>query len=181
MSSYQNVFELVSEEFKKEKIPCILIGGFVVNHYKFVRMTDDVDFMIKESDFEKSKDLLIKAGYKLSYLQDVFARFMGDKARFLDLDLMFVDQETLDRITKDGQTISIQGKEFVVPSLHHLIALKLHAIKGSKWREMKDLLDVVSLMRINRVDVKSDNFKNLCARYGPKDIYKKISEFMRDS
>jgi predicted nucleotidyltransferase len=62
-----------------------------------------------------------------------------------------------------------------VASVEHLIALKLHALKhGNPRRELKDLLDVVSLCEANRIDVNGEKFEQLCKRYGTKKIHSQI-------
>ena len=90
---------------------------------------------------------------------------------------MFVDEETLAQIKKSGREIEISGKLFFIPSLDHLIALKLHAIRYNyKIRLTKDLPDIINLVRINKIDVKNAEFKELCLEYGTEDIYRKIVE-----
>ena len=90
---------------------------------------------------------------------------------------MFVDQETLTKIISEGERFKIVGQTFTVPSLFHLMALKLHSIKfNSKIRLTKDLPDIINLIRINEVDIKDKKFKDLCLKYGPVGIYDKIVE-----
>lgn len=154
----------------------VLIGGFAVNHYKYARQTADLDFLIKEQDFQKILSLLENAGYKLDYRQEVFARLVYTKSQaFLDIDFMFIDEETMVKIVKDSQRTKIADCEFRVPLLEHLIALKLHAIKyNPKVRLYKDIPDIINLIRINKVDVKSEKFKELCLKYGSQELYQKI-------
>jgi hypothetical protein len=64
--------------------------------------------------------------------------------------------------------------------LQNLIALKLHSSKGSKFRELKDLLDVVMLIKINGIDPKSDEFRKLCLKYANDALYRKIIEHSPD-
>lgn len=174
--SYQGVFHLLSDISKKTGISFVLIGGYAVNYYKYARQTVDVDFLINKQDFPKILDLLESAGYKIDYKQEVFVRLISDKRPFLmDIDFMFVDQETLDQIIKDSQKIDIVGCGFRVPSLEHLIALKLHAVKYNlKLRIFKDIPDIINLIRINKVDAKSEKFKELCLKYGTEELYQKI-------
>ena len=88
---------------------------------------------------------------------------------------MFVDEETLDKIIKDGKKIDIAGQKFIIPSLEHLIALKLHAIRyNPKVRENRDLPDIINMIKTNNVDIKSSHFKKLCLRYGTEELYDKI-------
>jgi hypothetical protein len=177
---YPTIFHLISAVSKKEGVSCVIIGGFAINYYKVTRATADVDFLITREDFNKILVFLEKAGYKEDYTQKVFTRFIsGDRASLMDVDFMFVGKETLAGIVKDGKKVTIADQEFIVPSLDHLIALKLHSLKHNfKIRESKDLPDIVDLIRINKIDYKSREFKELCFKYGTEEIYHKIAERM---
>ena len=174
-TKYPTVFHLISVIYNNMGVSCVLIGGFAVNYYKVTRQTADVDFLITKDDFKKILSLLEKEGFKQDYTQEVFARLRCTRPYLMDLDFMFVDKETLDKIINDGRKISIAGQKFIVPSLNHLIALKLHAIKYNlKIREYKDLSDIIELIKVNKVKVKSNEFKNLCLKYGTEELYNKI-------
>lgn len=68
-----------------------------------------------------------------------------------------------------------------VPTLEHLIILKLHALKhGGIARFLKDFLDVEYLIRYNKPDIKSHHMRELCEKYGPADIYEKISRSLSE-
>ncbi len=178
--SYPTVFHLMSELSNKAGITCVLIGGFAVNYYKVTRQTADVDFLITKDDFDKIAEALTKAGFELESVRDVFARLTGNKHFLVDIDFMFVDKETLEKIIKDGKEISIARHTFIVPSLKTLIALKLHAVKHNrKLREYRDLPDIINLIRTNKVDVKSKEFHDLCLKYGTEELYKKVVEGVR--
>jgi hypothetical protein len=57
-----------------------------------------------------------------------------------------------------------------------LIALKLHALKNGRFeRFLKDFLDTENLILINRLDIKSENMRQLFAKYGTMELYDKIS------
>ncbi|MCK4244022.1 MAG: nucleotidyltransferase [Candidatus Omnitrophica bacterium] len=172
---YPTIFHLISTEFEKAEIPYVLIGGFAVNYYGVTRQTANVDLLITKENVAKALELLKRSGYKQGLMQEVFARLENNKTYLMDIDLMFVDKETLTRIIKDGKKIKIAGKRFVVPSLNHLIALKLHSIKfNPKIREFKDLPDIINLLRMNKVNVRTDRFRKLCLKYGTKELYRKI-------
>ena len=177
MAQYPNIFQLVSDVFGQKGVTAVLIGGFAVNYYKVTRQTADADFLITKDDFERIVVLLEKEGFKKDYAQDVFARLTADKKYLMDVDFMFVDKDTLDKIIKEGQKANIAGEDFMVPSLYHLIALKLHAIKyNRKIREYKDLADIIELVRVNKVAVGDDEFKQLCLKYGTPELYDKIAQ-----
>ena len=174
---YPTVFHLISSVSSNKGIAIVLIGGFAVNFYKVTRQTADADFLITKSDFEKIRGLLEGEGYEQDYAQEVFTRFKTDSDYLIDLDFMFVDKETLDKIIKEGKEISIAKQKFIVPSLAHLIALKLHSIKNNpSLRMTKDLPDIIGLIRVNKIDIKSKDFKDLCIKYGTQDLYNEILE-----
>jgi len=176
--AYQTVFHLISDIINKSGISCILIGGFAVNYYNVTRMTADVDFLIVKEDFEKILKLLEKANYKVDFSDKVFVRLTTNiRSNLMDIDFMFVDNETLNKIIKDGQKVHIANQEFIVPSLNNLIALKIHSLKYNfKYRENKDLPDIVDLIRINKIDCRMEEFRMLCLKYGTEEIYQKILE-----
>ena len=148
-----------------------------MNYYKVSRHTADVDFLISEEDFPKVRDLLEKAGYRLKIFEKIFTRFISDDFHLMDVDFLFVDGNTLSQIVQEGEKIQIIGKEFIVPSLEHLIALKLHAIRfNPKNRGYRDLPDIIDLIRINKINAKTERFKNLCLKYGTRELYDKILE-----
>jgi len=172
---YPTIFHFISAVSDKEGAACVLVGGFAVNYYKVTRQTIDVDFLITKEDFNKIADRLKKAGFELEYAQELFTRFKGPAQYLMDIDFMFVDKETLDKIIRDGREILVAQQKFIVPSLNTLIALKLHAIKyNQKLREYKDLPDIINLVRVNGVDCKSKEFHELCLKYGTEELYNKI-------
>ena len=177
--NYPTVFHLISDITKKTGTTCVLIGGFAVNYYKVTRQTVDVDFLITEEGFEKILNLLEEAGYKRTFSQKVFTRFKNTSNDYLlmDIDFMFVDKDTLDKILKDGKEMKIAGQDFIIPSLNTLIALKLHALKHNfELRKNKDIPDIINLISINKVDFKSNEFRQHCLKYGTEEIYNKILE-----
>ena len=175
--NYPTIFHLISEISNKSGVSCVLIGGFAVNYYKVTRQTVDVDFLITKEDFDKISEQLKKAGFELEFTEEVFTRFKGNNRYLMDIDFMFVDKDTLTKIIKDGKEISIAKQKFIVPSLNTLIALKLHAIKhNQKLREYKDLPDIINLIRTNKVNHRSEEFRDLCLKYGTKELYRKIMD-----
>lgn len=173
---YPTIFHLISSVFNKKAITCVLIGGFAVNYHNVTRATADVDFLTTKEDFDKILGLLKEKGFKEDYIHEVFARLKSEKEHYIDLDFMFVDKDVLEKIIKDGKEAVIAGQKFIVPSVFHLIALKLHAIKDNKKREYKDLLDIMDLIRNNEIDVNGKEFKELCLKYGTELLYKRIIE-----
>lgn len=61
-----------------------------------------------------------------------------------------------------------------MPSLDHLLALKLHVLKQRlRHRIAKDLNDVVMLVLKNGLDIRAEKYKKLFLKYGNADLYAK--------
>ena len=180
MSYYSSIFELVSGLTRQEKASCILIGGFAVNFYKVSRTTADVDFLITKQDFDKISSSLTRAGFKELSGHENFAHFQSPGMGIFGMDFMFVDQATFEKIKEEGQKFKVGKNEFVVPSLNHLIALKLHSMKFNlKDRLAKDFPDIIGLIRTNKLNIHHNDFRELCLKYGSEEIYQRIMEVLK--
>ena len=99
-----------------------------------------------------------------------------------DVDLLLVDPTTLKRVCAEGKMIKIAGNDFRVPSLRHLIAMKLHAIKSNpSKRWVEDLPDIVALMKKNRLSLTDPVMIELCGKFGTSDIWVKLKEFSQEA
>ncbi|MFH1283877.1 MAG: nucleotidyl transferase AbiEii/AbiGii toxin family protein [bacterium] len=175
-----SLFNKISAVFQKHKIKHVLIGGFAINYYGVSRQTADIDFLITTDDFKKISKNILKIGYKVGDLQDNFIHLVNPQNILLDLDFMIIDNDTITKILKNSEKITIVGADFFVPSLLNLIALKLHSLKyNQKIRELKDMPDIINLIKINKVDYKSKEFRNLCKKYGSIKIYNKIRNYLK--
>ena len=172
---HANIFHLFADTLGKAQISFVLIGGFAVNYYQFTRVTGDVDFMMTEGDFDKALPLLEKSGCQLLVRTQLFATLKSIIPPYLPTDILFVDQETMRGILEEAGEADLVGQKLRVPSLKHLFALKLHALKNNlKHRESRDLRDIIELVKHHQIDVKSDSFRDLCRKYGNEMIYEKI-------
>ena len=180
MKKYPTVLDCIAGEFPKKGIPFVLVGGFAVNAYGYSRNTQDVDFMIDEKNYPRALKLLIEGGCKELIKTEMFAKFESPKGYPREADLLFVDSMTFAGILKSGTQIKIAGYECFIPSVRHLIAMKLHAIKNNPAkRESKDLLDILELVKLHHIDVLSDDFKELCLKFGHDALYKKITDYSK--
>jgi hypothetical protein len=72
--------------------------------------------------------------------------------------------------------VEMFGANVIIPTLEHLLALKLHALKhGHIERYPKDYLDVENLIRVNRVDLRAENIRQLFQKHGTLELYEKVS------
>ncbi|MBI1871685.1 MAG: nucleotidyltransferase [Chlamydiae bacterium] len=177
--AYENPFELVSREFEKAKIPYILIGGFAVNFYKVSRSTLDVDFLMALEDFQSAVRVMEKNGYQKFDEGDFFVRLRPAGIAGMIVDFVLVDRTTLDKILQEARPVKLGGLDFKVPSLNHLIALKLHALKNNPRRGPKDLLDIFDLIKNNEMNITTEEFRQLCLKFGTEEVYSKILEVFK--
>ena len=88
---------------------------------------------------------------------------------------MLVNSHTFTVIMMAAVEMDIYGHRMLVPSLEHLIALKVHALKHSHiGRFMKDFQDVENLIRVNGLDLRSENIRQLFLKYGNVELYEKV-------
>jgi predicted nucleotidyltransferase len=156
----------------------VVIGGHAVNAYGERRQTGDLDILVRETDRSIWEDLLTSMGYKLFHRHKAFSQYSPPSLEVWPIDLMFVEDKTFDSLFAESAEVNFGGTHDVrIPSIEHLIALKLHVLKQvGKERELKDLADIVALVKIGRLDVNDENFRLLCEKYGTLSIYEKIVE-----
>lgn len=180
--NYPTVFDLIAAEFEQAGISYALVGGFAVNAHHVSRQTADVDLLIAADDLSKAGQALESSGYRKAVASDVVVRYEGDGKRLMDIDLLLVDIETLRLILAHGEITRIAGKEFRIPSVRHLLAMKLHAIKSDpSKRWLKDLPDIVALMQKNGLHLSDPGIECLCKKFGPSNILIKLKDFLGES
>lgn len=174
MKKYPEIFHALSTELRKAKVLHVLIGGFAVNVYGYGRVTHDFDLLMTDEGFAQARPILEKVGYQILKHEKLCARLRHKDANlepgFFDIDVVFVDKHTFDEIWKIGKEAEILGTKFVVPSLEHLIAMKLHALNNNP-RRTQDFVDIGELVKENGIDIKSSRFRELCLKYATKEWY----------
>ena len=89
---------------------------------------------------------------------------------------MLVQEATFQPMHRAAVEVDLFGALVLVPTLEHLLALKLHALKHSHLgRYLKDYLDAENLIRINHVDMRAENIRQLFLKYGTLELYEKLS------
>jgi hypothetical protein len=166
----------IHEEARRRKLRFLVIGGLAINHYGYSRDTSDLDIFISQNDRAGWLELLAELGYTNYHDGGNFIQYAAPAQNAWPVDLMLVQENTFAPILAVGRDADFFGVKSLVPSLEHLLALKLHALKNSRMhRFLKDFLDVENLIRINGLDINSANIRDLFAKYGTDDLYEKIS------
>lgn len=169
-------FETISAETKKRNLRFLVIGGLAVNFYGYSRETGDLDLLIHRDNREHWLDLFSLLGYTVYQEGQGFLQLSPPKQGAWPVDLMLVRENTFGPMHTASREVDLYGVKMRIPSLEHVLMLKLHALKNAGInRFLKDFLDVENLIRINKVDIQSENIRQLFVKYGTAELYDKIS------
>lgn len=173
-----NVFEILDEISATRGLPFLVIGGHAVNAHGYSRFTQDLDILVAREQRSEWCAALEAKGFSLRYDGGAFLQTTPPEGCRWPLDLMLVNQRTFVEMQTASQEVETSGSRCRVPSLDHLMALKLHVLKQRlSHRGFKDLMDVLSLVQVNKLDVQGDSFRALCEKYGSREIYERIVAF----
>ena len=168
--------EKIDQQATDRGLRFLVIGGLAINSYGYSRDTSDLDLFVSQNDRTEWAKILTDFGYRIFHDGGNFVQYETPEKNAWPVDLMLVQEETFVRMFAAATSADLFGVKTKVPSLKHLIALKLHALKNTRaQRFLKDFLDVENLIRINQLDIKSKTIRDLFEKYGTPDLYEKIS------
>tara|TARA_R110002096_G_scaffold91753_2_gene207641 strand:- start:442 stop:978 length:537 start_codon:yes stop_codon:yes gene_type:complete len=170
------ILDSIHQLAESNNLEFVLIGGHAINAIGDRRQTRDVDLLVCEADKEAWKKLLLDMDYELFNDSTAFMQFNPGKLEEWPLDILLVNERTFNELKSSASSINIGGKENVlVPSKEHLIAMKLHTLKqGDQIRRLKDLLDIITLVRHGNIDIAGDHFKKMCQDFASIQVYEEI-------
>ncbi|MCS7064312.1 MAG: nucleotidyl transferase AbiEii/AbiGii toxin family protein [Methylacidiphilales bacterium] len=153
----------------------LLIGGHAVNAYGVERTTVDLDFLVLSNDLQKWKSALLSNGWLISYEFPHFIQFKPPDPHGFRVDLMLVDAETFAKLYKDSSEVSYGPCRLRIPSLLHLLALKLHALKNTDRQKIgKDYSDILALIHTHKLDIHSQELQTILKKYAPPIIHQRL-------
>lgn len=176
------ILDLISQAAREQGLECLLIGGHAINATGDRRHTRDVDLVVCETERKRWEALLSNMDYKLFNDSGAFLQFSPPDLTQWPVDLMLVNERTFSGLRDGARVVNLGGQHDVLtPSIEHLIAMKLHAMKqGPPARRLRDLLDIITLVRQGRIDVGGDDFKQLCERYGSRETHAEIVKTLQE-
>jgi hypothetical protein len=77
----------------------------------------------------------------------------------VDLDLLYVDPATFDKLDRDAVTMNCGELSLPVPSIQGMIALKLQAMRNQVDRRIRDTQDIQAILRLNPEVVALDDLR----------------------
>jgi predicted nucleotidyltransferase len=165
----------ISHRAAEVNLPFMLIGGNAVVAHGYPRQTQDVDILVRETDRRDWDALMVSLRYRAHHVTRAFHMYAPPEPPLPPVDFMLVDTATFDRLQAGAQKVEMDSVEVSIPSLPHLIALKLHALRQGGNRRPVDLADIVELIRLNQVDLAKAPYPEILERYGTAEIRRKLA------
>ncbi len=156
----------------------LFIGGHALQVHGYLRNTNDVDVLTSRESLDSVMRNLIGLGYRKHAETPIFVRFVNPDIVFPDIDVLVVDSGVFEKLYQSAESGVIQSTSVKVPSVLHLIALKLHAIRNDPERELRDLSDIRELIVRNRGEIDEDGYQEVVEKYATDEIAKQIAEWL---
>ena len=154
--------------------PLLVIGGHALAAHGVARQTVDVDCLVAVENRQALDEHLRGGGFEQTSETENFARYIHPSDMVPDVDVLFVDAPTFDKLHVDGIPLHRGSAKLQAPALPHLIALKLHAIRNNPAREAGDLGDIARLLHANPGVIPASDLAALCTQFGPPGIEAKL-------
>ncbi len=172
---FDEIFRRLAGEIAANNLNLLLVGGWALGAYGVSRQTIDIDFVVSEGELPRLSAAMERLGAAQVFRNSLFAKFRFGKSGGPDVDFLFLDDASMGIMQKESSKLRISDADFAVPSLRHLLGMKLHAVKNSRaMRGSKDMADIEALVHANNIDVGTQEFHELCRRYANEDILNEI-------
>lgn len=160
------ILATIAARAAEDELPFLIIGGNAVIAYGYPRMTRDIDLLVREEDRREWDALILALDYSSHHVGRVFQMYNPNARHMPPLDLMLVERDTFAKLADGARLVTMENAAVRIPSLGHLIALKLHALRqGDRERHTRDFGDIVELALINQVDLASPEYAAILDRY----------------
>jgi hypothetical protein len=174
MTALRTLAELAAQD----GLEFIVCGGHAVNAYQVIRKTGDIDLVVRERDASRWKERLTGLGYAIFHESGAFLQLQPRAPAAWPVDLLFVDDGTFDALRRSGTLFQFGDATCFIPSLGHLIAMKLHALRFSGEKRMRrDAVDIIDLAEQAGIDLEGDHFRSLCDRFADGRVLGRILQY----
>ncbi len=177
VAAMREVFDLLFRVQRRAGLDLMVIGGWAVQAHGYSRNTLDVDCMTAVENEAALGMELIKAGFECFEEKPAFRRYRHKLDSLMLLDVMRVNADTFRRMWDVSQSIDLSGIALRIPSLAHLIALKLHAAQN-EHRTQKDMADIVQLLTANPGRIPPSDLRQLCDKFGTPTLTGQLHAFL---
>ena len=169
------ILKYVAAAGDRSRLPFLVIGGLAVNAHGYSRLTADVDILVRRSDAEAWIAVLAELGYATVNRGETFIQLDPPMPGLWPVDLLLVSQRTFEQLEAEAIETDLHGTRVRIPSVEHLCALKLHALRQAlPHRDAKDFIDLLHLVRFNRIDPRSATFRILVEKHGTPALHERL-------
>jgi hypothetical protein len=152
----------------------LVVGGHALTAYSVVRQTIDVDCLIAFNKTNALAQILRGGGYREIGRTENAVRYANSAPELPDVDVLLVDASTFEKLFAESKILRRGQHDFRVPSLRHLIALKLHAIRNDPRREARDFADIAELLRANPGKISRQELQQIAQQFAPAEFETKL-------
>src|SRR3990167_3038166 len=151
---------------EKHGLNYLVIGGHAVTAHGYQRTTSDLDIAVCFDDLNIWMKIFEGWRYKAYRETEAFVQFSPPAITSWPVDAMIVDRDTFCKLLNASKEVDFGEGIARIPSVDHLIIMKLHALKhGLKHRELKDLMDLIQLFDSSSFELDSEEFRQVCEKY----------------
>ena len=175
-----SILQSLSQCAAEKGLKFLVIGGQAVIWHGYSRTTRDLDLMVPRTQQGGWRAAIEALGYRFLHETPAFMQFEAPSPGQWPVDFTLVSDETFAKLWAEASDVSLMGARVRMPTVMHLIALKLHAIKqGLPHREAHDLNDVIQLVDANHIDTAAESFRQYCEKYANLKVYETIARAAR--
>lgn len=165
---------------RERGLSSLLIGGNAIILLGYLRNTVDLDLLLPEDQRSRWLDLLRELGYRFFHGVEAFAQFEPPDVDGVPVDLMFVEQETWEKLVAGAREATLGDQPVLLPRPEYLVALKLHAASSATRANPEvDWEDIRQTVRICGLDPAEPSFRELIVRYGGEHALARIEQISR--
>ena len=157
-------------------VPLLIIGGNAENAHGASGDTTELECAIAAASEAKLAHYVGLSGWNMVYRTQFFAKYRLHGTGNPEIKVMFLDPTTFERLLAGGFDFPFDGVPMRVPSLIHVIAMKLQNVKNEPHLEVEELPKIHALLEANSGGWKSDELLEACNRFGPPEIYDRLLE-----
>jgi hypothetical protein len=136
----------------RERIPFAIVGALALHTYGYSRATNDVDLLLGAEAQDRLIKFLEARGFETLYRSGGYSNHLHPDVAMGRLDVVYVDQETWEKISSAARQAAVAGRTLAVPKPEHLAAMKVHAMKNDPGRVFQEMADIRFLMGLPGVD-----------------------------
>lgn len=170
-----NIFEQLAEISRELNAQFLIIGGHAVNAYGYSRETKDLDILIRRALAQHWTGAMVARGYTIFNEAPNFVQLSPPSQALWPVDFMLVHDETFDKMFPVSKPIDYLPTKPRIPSVEHLLALKLHSLKHAHLgRFLRDYHDILGIIQCQKLDPRSEKIIDLFKKHANMDLYGKI-------